>query len=392
MEVIFDTDMLKPVLSPTMKTALSVLGLIGRSLVEANKCMKERVAAEAGQPSTLDDVMKQSGLHIPGFEEALAQFMGGGDEARKVAAMVANTPDPVTLLNRFATSFGVGFGPATPPSPIVTPPPASAANAAPPASAVGPLAAFRTDFTREARDAARAAPPSSEPPGLPLFRPDFTREARDASNAATAQPATARPAAPTPQPAAPTPTLIRAAPSSLVAGVKLRLDALYCEKQAHEATVGEHITRLEARLAALEAEWLQHCDAQAYGEAPKAADVPPAEGPASAQVGDRVAIDEPASAPEAPKAAEDPAPVDEPAPQPANTPADAANEPEPLPTAATTEEVVQAFELIDAYVEQARAADEQQLARIAALEQDIGRMEGLVRRARAAQEVTAAHA
>jgi hypothetical protein len=383
MEVIFDTDMLKPVLSPTMKTALSVLGLIGRSLVEANKCMKERVAAEAGQPSTLDDVMKQSGLHIPGLEEALAQFMGGGDEARKVAAMVANTPDPVTLLNRFATSFGVGFGPATPPSPIVTPPPASAASAAPPASAAGPLAAFRADFTREARDAARAAPPSSEPSGLPLFRPDFTREARDATKAATAQPAT-------PQPATPAPTLTRAAPSSLVAGVKLRLDALCCEKQAHEATVGEHITRLEARLAALEAEWLQHCDAQA----PRAADVPvsPAEGPAPAQVGDRVAIDEPASAPEAPKAAEDPAPVDEPAPQPANMPADAAIEPEPLPTAATTEEVVQAFELIDAYVEQARAADEQQLARIAALEQDIGRMEGLVRHARAAEEVTAAHA
>jgi hypothetical protein len=108
MEVIFDTNMLRPVLSPTMKTALSVISLIGRSLVEANKCMKERVAAEAGQPSTLDEVMKQSGLNIPGLEEALAQFMGGGDDARKVASMVANTPDPVTLLNRFAASFGVG--------------------------------------------------------------------------------------------------------------------------------------------------------------------------------------------------------------------------------------------------------------------------------------------
>ena len=64
MEVIFDTHMLKPVLSPTMKTALSVLGLIGRSLVEANKCMKERVATETGQPPTLDDVMKQSGLTV----------------------------------------------------------------------------------------------------------------------------------------------------------------------------------------------------------------------------------------------------------------------------------------------------------------------------------------
>ncbi len=386
MEVIFDTHMLKPVLSPTMRTALSVISLIGRSLVEANKCMKERVAAEAGQPSTLDDVMKQSGLHIPGLEEALAQFMGGGDEARKVAAMVANTPDPVTLLNRFAASFGVE--PATVQSPIVTPPPASAANAAPPASVTGPFAAFRADFTREARDAARAAAPSSsEPSGLPLFRPDFTREAREASKAATSTPTRTAP----PQAA---PTVARAAPSSLVAGVKLRLDALRSEKQAHEATVGERITRLEARLAALEAEWHHYCDAQAHGEASRAADVPvpPAEGPASVQVGDRVASDVPASAPEAPEAAGDAVAIEEPAPQPAITPADAVVEPEPLPTAATTEEVVQAFELIDEYAEQARVADEQQLARIAALEQGIGRMEGLVRHARAAQEVTAAHA
>ncbi len=386
MEVIFDTHMLKPVLSPTMKTALSVLGLIGRSLVEANKCMKERVATETGQPPTLDDVMKQSGLHIPGLEEALAQFMGGGDEAKKAAALVVNTPDPVTLLNRFAAAFGVE--PAT--APIVTPPPASAANAAPPTRATGPLAGFRTDFTREARDAARAAAPSSEPPGLPLFRQDFTREARDAARAAATQPAP-------PQPATPSPTPTRAAPPSLVAGVKLRLDALRCEKQAHEATVSERITRLEARLAALHAEWRQYCDAQARGETTPASDVPVQlpEGPASAQVGDLVAIDEPASALAAPSGATgDGVVIDEPAPQPAITPApaDTAIEPEPLPTAANTEEVVQAFELIDEYAEQARAADEQQLARIAALEQDVGRMEGLVQHARAAHEVTAAHA
>jgi hypothetical protein len=372
MEVIFDTNMLRPVLSPTMKTALSVISLIGRSLVEANKCMKERVAAEAGQPSTLDEVMKQSGLNIPGLEEALAQFMGGGDDARKAASMVANTPDPVTLLNRFAASFGVG--PATVQSPIVTPPPASAANAAPPASAAqaGPLAAFRADFTREARDAARAAAPSSEPHGLPLFRPDFTREARDAARAAATQ------AAP-PQAA---PPLTRAAPPSLVAAVKIRLDALRCEKKAHEATVDERITRLEARLAALYAEWRQRCDAPATAAADvTSADVPasvPASMPASAQAaapaagGDRVAIDDPAITP---------------------APADVAIEPEPdpLPTAATAEEVVQAIELIDEYAEQARAADERQLVRIAALEQDIAMMEGVVHHARGAQEVTAAH-
>ncbi len=380
MEVIFDTNMLRPVLSPTMKTALSVLGLIGRSLVEANKCMKERVAAESGQPPTLDDVMKQSGLHIPGLEEALAQFMGGGDEARKAAALVVNTPDPVTLLNRFAAAFGV-----EPSTPIVTPPPASApivtppasaAQAAPPTRAAEPLAGFRADFTREALDAARAAAPSSEPPGLPLFRQDFTREAREAARAGATRPA--------PPQEAP-PTLTRAAPPSLVAGVKLRLDLLRREKQAHEATVHERITRLEARLATLQAEWRQYCDTQARGEAaPAAADVPsevpPPDGPTSAL-------------PAPPAAGGNGVTVDEPAPQPAGTPGDAAIEPEaePLPTAASTEEVVQAFELIDEYAEQARAADEQQLARIAALEQNIGRMEGLVQHARAAQEVTAAH-
>lgn len=368
MEVIFDTHMLKPVLSPTMKTALSVLGLIGRSLVEANKCMKERVATETGQPPTLDDVMKQSGLHIPGLEEALTQFMGGGDDARKVASMVANTPDPVTLLNRFAASFGVG--PATVQSPIVTPPPAS--NAAPPASATGPLPAFRTDFTREVRDAARAAAPSSEPQGLPLFRADFTREARDAARAAT------QAAPPQAAPAQAAPTLTRAAPPSLVAAVKSRLDVLRGEKQAHEARVDERLTRLEARLATLNAEWRQYCEANPAA----AAKVPAPEHGAPP--------DEPAQAQAAPPAArEDAVAIDDPAITPA--PADTAIEPEPLPTAATAEEVVEAIELIDEYAEQARAADEQQLARIAALEQNIATMEGFVQHARAAQEVTAAH-
>jgi hypothetical protein len=50
MEVIFDTNMLRPVLSPTMKTALSVISLIGRSLVEANKCMKERSPPRPDSP------------------------------------------------------------------------------------------------------------------------------------------------------------------------------------------------------------------------------------------------------------------------------------------------------------------------------------------------------
>ena len=57
MEVIFDGALLKPVLSPTMKTALSVISLIANSLVEANKCMKKRLADEAGQPSDRKSVV-----------------------------------------------------------------------------------------------------------------------------------------------------------------------------------------------------------------------------------------------------------------------------------------------------------------------------------------------
>lgn len=115
MEVIFDGALLKPVLSPTMKTALSVISLIANSLVEANKCMKKRLSDEAGQPSTLDEVMKQSGLNIPGLEDALARLMGGGDEARKAAAMVVNTPDPADLLRAFVRTYGVEPAPTKPP-------------------------------------------------------------------------------------------------------------------------------------------------------------------------------------------------------------------------------------------------------------------------------------
>jgi hypothetical protein len=155
MEVIFDGALLKPVLSPTMKTALSVISLIANSLVEANKCMKKRLADEAGEPSTLDEVMKQSGLNIPGLEEALARLMGGGDEARKAAAMVVNTPDPADLLRAFVRTYGVEPAPTKPP--IVTP--WTAASTAPPSTVASEVVAapnhvtFRSESSREAATA-----------------------------------------------------------------------------------------------------------------------------------------------------------------------------------------------------------------------------------------------
>ena len=114
MEVIFDTPNLRPVLSPTMRTTLSVISLIANSLIEANKCMKERLADETGQATTLDQVMQQSGLKIPGLEEALARLMGGGADAKQAASMIVNTPDPVKLLQTFATQYGFATGSPSP--------------------------------------------------------------------------------------------------------------------------------------------------------------------------------------------------------------------------------------------------------------------------------------
>jgi len=382
-----------------MRTMLSVLGLISRTLVETNKCMKERLADEAAQAPTLDDVMRQSGLHIPGLEEALAQFMGGGDEARKVAAMVANAPDPVTLLNRLMANFGAESASAK--SPIVTPPP-PAANAAPPASAARPagaagnLAAFRADFTREGRQATTSPASSAEPPGLPLFRPDFTREARDGARAAASQLV----------PTAAAPTLSRTAPPSLVAGVHLRLDGLTRQVRAGEANVKKEVTEARDQLTALLVEWRQQQEVLARHEAqPPAADLPASE-PASSPEGPAPTVaaaaagPAPTATPTAPAAAEDlattAAPAEEPAQtasEPAITPAGLANEPElaPLPTSATAEEVVQAFELMDAFAERARVADEQNLASIAELKRDIAAVAALVLQGRAPPKLPAAH-
>ncbi len=351
MEVIFDGALLKPVLSPTMKTALSVISLIANSLVEANKCMKKRLADEAGLPSTLDEVMKQSGLNIPGLEDALARLMGGGDEARKAAAMVVNTPDPADLLRAFVRTYGVEPAPTKPP--IVTPPPASTSSTPSPVVsevvAAPNLVAFRSEFTREARDAAKApAPPSAA--GLPLFRPDFTREAREAARAKET------PAAPSQPPAATKP--VKASAPWIVARVQRRLEELSEERRAHMEIMNRRIDALAAELVTLRAELDQ------LQEAAK----------------------EPHRAP-----AELLMVVDAVEPEPAAAVVEGVTQ-AAVALTVTVEEVDQALGLVDEYAAEARAADEQQFARIAALEGDLASMRARVQQEREAQRAMAARA
>ncbi|MBL8972961.1 MAG: hypothetical protein JNK56_20405 [Myxococcales bacterium] len=336
MEVIFDGALLKPVLSPTMKTALSVISLIANSLVEANKCMKKRLADEAGQPSTLDEVMKQSGLNIPGLEEALARLMGGGDEARKAAAMVVNTPDPADLLRAFVRTYGVEPAPTKPP--IVKPWAATSPSTAP--------------STVASETATAPAPPSAA--GLPLFRPDFTREAREAARAKET------PAAPS-QPAAATPPVKPATPW-IVARVERRLGELSEERRASAEAMDRRIDPLVAELAALRAELNELREAAREPGQSSAAE--------SAKVADGVGA-EPAA--------------------PVLSVVEGLTQ-EAVALTVTVAEVDQAIGLIDDYAREARAADEQQFARIAALEHDLASMRAQVRQEREAQRARAAHA
>lgn len=392
MEVIFDTTNLRPVLSPTMRTTLSVISLIANSLIEANKCMKERLADEAGQATTLDQVMQQSGLKIPGLEEALARLMGGGPDAKQAAAMVVNTPDPVKLLQAFATQYG--FATPTPqapaPGPIVTPPPAAntppasftTAPSAPQAAASGPrLAPFRPDFTREAREAAKAAAASPSSPGLPQFRQDFTAEARQAAQAHGAAPV---------QRTAPAQT---AEQLSLVSGVVQQLDTIRRHRKSHEEMVQARLVELEAELARLREEFDQFHTELLSKALPKADGAIETEGAVSATTETAVAaeatISETAVADEAtivaPSAVgQDTAEVGAVAAATAAQPSDTSAE-QSLPPAATAEEVVEAIGLIEQFAVETKVAEAEQLKRIAAAEQEVARMRSVVQSAREAQ-------
>jgi hypothetical protein len=358
MEVIFDGALLRPVFSPRMKTVLSVISLITNSLTEANKCMKQRLAEESGSPTTLDDVMKQSGLKIPGLEEALARLMGDSEEAKAAASMLVGTPDPADLLRAF-----IDAPPPRTKSPIVTPPPTAPTKAAP--SVVYP--AFRPDLAPTARDAAASA--------YPAFRPDLAPPAREA-------PAPAYPAfrpdiaagVPPNRPPVPPPEVARgamtdsgaASPShasstSLVALASRRLDALRRERAAHQKLVDERLAALEHKLEGLTQEWrelkerLQAKNAAPQGEAPAVADEPESTAHAAATI------------------------------------ASSADSEEQVLPMASTAEVAEALTLIEEFAVESQAADERQLDRIAAYEQNIESLCARIHQERVALEAAPAH-
>lgn len=109
---------------------LSLLLLALNAYIAAEQCRQERIATQARQPTTLEQVMAQAGLKIPSLEQSLAQLMGDGEEAKSVASMIANAPDPVNLLEQLARRVSAD-------ATVNTAPPASVSNEPPRAHGEG---------------------------------------------------------------------------------------------------------------------------------------------------------------------------------------------------------------------------------------------------------------
>lgn len=423
---IFDGVQVNPAtLSPTWQGVLGVAMLLANSFIEADKIRDQRVAREQAQrqePTTLSDVMEQSGLKIPFLHDALTSFMGGTDEAKAAATLIVNTPDPVKLLRDFAKQY-------TPASaanrPIVTPPPAAApvrpvvASPAPSATAATPNAqrpkpaAFRPEFTREGLEAADRAKAAEPRPKPAAFRPDFTREGLEAAARATAPSVP-----PTSTSVPPMPAPVR----SLVDTLAERLALLSQQMEAHQRELDTRIRCAEAELAALceelenlrvfndrpvlfvvpsideqeatstAAASLSEDDAPLDRETPLD---PDGEHAASEQVDAALAASEPpilaevahaplevASAavePDQPMAAE--AEVNDTSPAVEHlSPPEAASA--PLPSAASEADLARAFSMLGTFTDQAAAHYASEAERVRALERKISHMRGLVERGR----------
>lgn len=397
---IFDGVPIKQPPSPVMQNALSIAMLLGKSFVEADRCRQTRLANAGKRPTTLDDVMEKSGLKIPGLQEVLEQLMGSTDEAKKVASMIAENPDPIILLQKFAQQFGCEM-PANA-GPVVTPPPNPHAAVRPPSPQPGPMntsptppsptmepptprgatptwptpPASTTASPMPARGATPTwpTPPSSmTAPVLLKVRPEFTREALDAARAAGKPPTPQSNATAAAPPTPPTPNVAEPRPS-LVALVEQRLGALQRRVAAHEAELDLRLKHAEAELAKLRQE-LYELRAGKNAHAPIAA--PPQ--------GQRSGLEEQTSevAAEAPSAGTEAAP---------ETTLEAVAEPdaaEPLPLAATEREVARAVELIGEFTEVVDQHHTQSLVRIVALEREISAMRSLVERERQAAGASA---
>lgn len=396
---IFDGVELKPALTPTMQGVISWALLLANTVIEADRNYDERVARETGtgRPLTLNHVMEQSGLRIPGLAEALEQLMGGTEEAKQAANLLVNNPDPAVLVQKFAEHLGIK---------LVAEPAAAAATTTPPSrpSPTSPP----TAPPAAPHPAATVAEPRAE---LPAFRADFTREGREASKATVLR------ATPSAIPPAPTqaaePASIR---SSLVGMIEHQLGALRRRMRAHQAELDVRLGRAEAELAELRRE----LDALRAAERTRAVaprpDAPHGSSPtAYAVVGDRPAVPPaesaapadadtaesaaPADTPVASDrpvvdAAESAAPVVEPVvvDRPAVVQSERAAELDAdlaLP-AASEPEAIHAARLISDFAEEVEDHHQQTVARIVAVEREVSVTRALVERERGA-EGAAAH-
>ena len=411
---IFDGVPVNPAtMSPAWQGVLGVAMLLANSFIEADKIRDQRVAREQAQrqePTTLSDVMEQSGLKIPHLHDALTAFMGGSEEAKDAATLIVNAPDPVKLLRDFAKMYTPGSAAN---GPIVTPPPAaaparpmpgspapSAASSKDAARSARPKpAAFRPEFTREGLEATeRTAEPRPKPAP---FRPEFTREGLEAAARAAATSPSAPPAS------APT--------RSLVDTLAERLAVLTQQMQAHQQELDTRIRCAEAELAALCEELenlrvssdrpilfvvpsIDEADAPPVAASPSSEDVAPFEldgevneatvqaevAPAASEEPAALARLEAEPAPTEPVTTTEP---DEPVAAEAHVndaapPVEDAAASPPLPSATSDADLARAFSMLGDFTDQATAHYASEAERVRALERKISHMRGLVERAR----------
>lgn len=369
---IFDGVEFKPALTPTMQGVISWALLLANTVIEAGQCHDERLAREAGtgRPLTLDQVMSQSGLRIPGLAAAVEQLMGGTEEAKQVASLIADNPDPAVLVQKFAEHFGLKIV-AEPAAPATRPPPPTSPPSATPSAAASPAA---SPVPPGARMAESVAGPAS---GLPAFRPDFTREAREATKAAKAAVVHEQPP-PSTTPSTSTHAGEPHARPSLVGMVEKQIGALRRRMKAHQAELDERLKRAEAELAELRQE-LDELRAAKREPAPQIDPSMPAQDPA-----DRPHV--PSSTEDAPVAGEPPAVV---AAEVASEFAAELDMGVALP-AATEAEVIRAGEILSEFAEEVEDHHQQNLARVVAVEREVSVARALVQREHDA-EGAAAH-
>ena len=103
---IFDGVEIQPTMSPMFTNTLSVMSLVARVVVEAQKCRDERLAfaANGGPKTPLEAVMAQAGVSIPTLNEALSKIVGisegdpKGAEVEQITALLMNSPDLAGVL------------------------------------------------------------------------------------------------------------------------------------------------------------------------------------------------------------------------------------------------------------------------------------------------------